>query len=145
MSDETHPQGLIRRTRFGVYGLAIRRHHILLARISELVPGGVGKWTLPGGGMDWGETPEETLRREMVEETGLIPTIGPIFDIHSVDAVDGSMRWHLFRAVYRVEVGTQEPRVTEVGGSVDLAAWHDLDRVHALPLVRLVRRVVTAL
>jgi ADP-ribose pyrophosphatase YjhB (NUDIX family) len=128
-----------------VYGLAIRDHQILLTRISDLVPGGVGKWTLPGGGMDWGETPDETLRREMIEETGLSPAIGPIFDIHAVDATEGATQWHLLRAVYRVEVEPHEPRVTETGGSVDLAAWQSLDDLGRLPLVRLVRRTLELL
>ena len=30
-----------------------------------------GLWELPGGGLDWGTTPEEGLRREIREEMGL--------------------------------------------------------------------------
>ncbi len=33
-----------------------------------------GKWELPGGGLDWGESPEEGIRREIKEEMGLTVT-----------------------------------------------------------------------
>ena len=33
-----------------------------------------GKWELPGGGLDWGTTPQEDLPRELMEEMGLATT-----------------------------------------------------------------------
>ncbi len=33
-----------------------------------------GWWELPGGGLDWPETPQECLKREIKEEMGLIVT-----------------------------------------------------------------------
>ena len=51
------------RERIGAYGVAHRNGAILIER----TPLGL---FLPGGGIEVGETPEEALRREFMEETG---------------------------------------------------------------------------
>ena len=33
-----------------------------------------GKWELPGGGLDWGMTPQEDIPREVMEEMGIVVT-----------------------------------------------------------------------
>lgn len=48
------------------------KQDVLLARNDR------DEWELPGGQLELGESPEECVRREIVEETGLDVAVGPI-------------------------------------------------------------------
>ncbi len=53
-------------------GLVIRNKKILLVKRDEPeVKGAHMKWEFPGGKVDFGETPEEAIVREIKEETGV--------------------------------------------------------------------------
>ncbi len=39
-------------------------------------------WCTPGGGLEVGESLEQGLRREMIEETGIVPRIGKLLFVH---------------------------------------------------------------
>jgi 8-oxo-dGTP diphosphatase len=135
-----------KRQRLAVKALIRRGDRILLARLSARAVE-TGRWTLPGGGVDHGESPETALVREVDEETGLVPTVRSLIGVHDAhltgNAPDGRREdFHAVNLVYEAEVPPeQEPAVREVDGTTDAVAWVPLADVAAavVPVTDLVR------
>jgi len=114
---------------------------ILLTRFVQEGNPDSGKWTMPGGGMEWGEHPIETAIRELEEETGLIADIGSIvtvfsrwFEQHETPRGEAG---HVLGLVFAATNARGELR-TEFSDTTDAAAWFTLDEARALPQVSLV-------
>ncbi len=56
-------------SRYGAYGVLLQEAKVLLT-LKKSGPY-LGLWDLPGGGIEFGETPKEALERELLEETAL--------------------------------------------------------------------------
>jgi len=50
-----------------------------------------GEWELPGGKLEIGESPEECLAREIVEELELQAQIGPLLDAFVYEVLPGTL------------------------------------------------------
>ena len=125
-----------RRFRISAYALIRDADRILLCRLSEEVPRWEGYWTLPGGGLDFGESPEEAAIREVEEETGLRIEIKSLATIDTLYDTSGSEDFHGIRIVYHAEVIGGQLR-HEASGSTDRCEWHPLHPTPDIPLVEL--------
>jgi ADP-ribose pyrophosphatase YjhB (NUDIX family) len=126
----------LQRQRLAAKALVRRGDRVLLARLSSYAVE-TGRWTLPGGGVDHGESPEQALVREIREETGLHATAGPLLGVNDKhitgNAPDGRFEdFHAVNLVYAAEVADDaEPRVEEVGGTTDAVAWIPVSDIEA--------------
>ncbi len=135
-----------KRQRLAAKALIRRGDRILLARLSVHAVE-TGHWTLPGGGVDHGESPETALVREIDEEAGLTPTVRNLLGVHDAhlagNAPDGRREdFHAVNLVYAADVPDGvEPLVREVDGTTDAVDWIAVADITAgvVPVTELVR------
>ncbi|MET7301422.1 NUDIX domain-containing protein [Embleya sp. NPDC005575] len=100
---------------------------VLLVQRAKLP--GEGQWSLPGGRVEEGETDAVALAREMVEETGLQVTVGPLVGSVLRPAPDGGM--------YEIRDYACTPHggVLRAGDDADAVRWVATGALSRLDLV----------
>ena len=122
---------------------------VLLTRISSRGYHS-GSWTLPGGGLDFGEHPREALVREVAEECGLTCEPGPLLEVHDVNVVGTAPsgrheEFHGVHLIFSASVAEDtEPRVVEKDGTTDDVRWVARDELASLPLLDVVNAALAA-
>lgn len=131
------------RTRVAAYAVAHDDDgRILLCHISPAV--GVGDvWTLPGGGLDFGEAPQAAVLRELAEETGYAGELEGLAGVSDriFREVDGADRMHAIRILYRVRIVGGELR-DEPDGSTDTCRWFTPTEARKVRLGELARHAL---
>lgn len=130
-------------TYLGAYALCLDTlNRLLLCRLTTGCIEG-GDWTLPGGGVHWGEPPEDAVVRELQEETGLRPSelslVEHVFsEVYSKTKERPGDPVHHVGLLYRVRelAGTLRP---ETAGTTDHCAWFTREEAGNLSLVSLAR------
>ena len=89
-----------------------------------------GRWSLPGGALEVGETLAEGLAREMMEETGLDVVVGPLVDVFDriTRDEDGRARFHYVLVDYLCTARAGAPVAGSDVSEVTLAEPGDLAR-----------------
>jgi len=94
-----------------------------------------GRWSLPGGAVEVGETLAEGLAREMKEETGLEVSVGPVVDVFDRITRDdqGRVRFHYVLVDYLCRARAGAPAPGSDVAEVVLADPDDLARYDLTP------------
>jgi 8-oxo-dGTP diphosphatase len=124
------------RTRVGAYALMHEAGRLLLCRIAPHIPRLAGTWSLPGGGVEFGEAPADAVVREVEEETGLKIRVKAVATVDSHVDRAWDEGFHAIRVIYHVEVigGTLRD---ETSGTTDRCAWVPLHPPADIPLAQL--------
>ena len=121
--------------RVGAYGICRDGDgRVLLARNSDLseFP---GQWTLPGGGVEQGEHPDDAVVREFSEETGLSVRIDTLRTVTAdVLRLPAGALEHTDRLIYDVTVVGGALRA-EADGTTDMVEWISPADLASLPLM----------
>jgi 8-oxo-dGTP diphosphatase len=123
----------------GVGGVTIDRGRVLL--IKRAFPPLQGEWSIPGGGLDVGETIVEGVRRELLEETGVVVRVFDQIETFERIMYDDHERvqYHYVILDYYCEAESGEPRA---GGDVTEAAWVPGSELPAYKLRETATRVI---
>ena len=113
---------------------------MLLTRLGRSMHQGL--WTLPGGGVEFGEHPDHAVVRELEEETGLVGEIESVAGVFShvyrqSRAAEGS-DLHFLGILYHVRLVGGDLR-DEVGGTTDAARWFSRAELDDVRLVEIAR------
>ena len=100
-----------------------------------------GRWSIPGGTLELGETLETGIAREMREETGLEIEVGPVIDVFDriIFDADKRVRYHFVLVDYLCwPIGG----VLQAGSDVDEAVMVDPASLDEFDLTEKAREVI---
>jgi 8-oxo-dGTP diphosphatase len=94
---------------------------------------GHGQWSVPGGWLDFGETPEEAAVREAMEETGVTVDLMPNARMGFVSCESESTRAQIVTLFIRCFWVAGEPTVTEPD-KCPVVGWVNFSSLDEMPL-----------
>jgi 8-oxo-dGTP diphosphatase len=92
-------------------------------------------WSMPGGGVEFDETPQEAVIREVMEEAGYLVEVGHPMAVDTfTEAHWGRDRrpYKSVRVIFHVRITGGRLGTTEMNGSTDFAQWISIAEVPPL-------------
>ena len=124
----------VKSTHVGSYGFIIRNGKIAL--IKKARGGYKGLLDIPGGGIEQDETPEEALKRELMEEVGV-----NVISYQLLDATSITFKWkmeeekliedlHHIGILYLVEIDSNNLKEDADGLDSEGSNWYNIEELN---------------
>lgn len=91
----------------------------------------VGKWDFPGGSVDFGEDPKETIKREIMEEYDIEIDVTGFFEYQNHLIPEEGQHW--IGLTFFAEVISGEPKIMEPN-MCDEIGWFTLEEIEGMDL-----------
>ncbi len=122
----------------GVGALIFNKHgQVLLSLRGSKAKNERGKWEIPGGAVEFGETLEQALKREVKEELGI--EIEVITMLQVADHILPEENQHWVSPTFICSVKSGSPVIMEPGKS-DQIQWFSIDEAANLPLANVTQK-----
>lgn len=119
--------------RIAAYGICTDSDDRVLLVRASVSSGTPGAWSLPGGAVDHGEHPYDTVVRETAAETGLSVSVDRLLDVVADLRTVPGIALHTDRLIYAVALRGGALR-ERTGQPTDLVRWVDRVELTELPL-----------
>lgn len=125
--------------KFGVYGFILNKDNkfLIIKRSKNDSYGGL--WELPGGGIEFGEHPQQTVEREVKEETGL--DVDALLPVSVVSHVLPNNTQQLIRIVYFCRLRGEDESVTLSHEHIDFT-WVSAEEYYAEKKTQFVQQII---
>jgi ADP-ribose pyrophosphatase YjhB (NUDIX family) len=85
-----------------------------------------GRWTLPGGWVDVGDTPSGAAERETLEESGFIVKARRVVGVYDANRVEPLQMFHAFKIVFLCDITGGSSKISDETSDVKFFAFDEI-------------------